>query len=138
MSPIRLYHEVISVFATSGASSRRSIVKHGNVPFDTPRPKINIRLRTRASRSRARTEEILEVEAPGTEGGQQNQLRAIVEEKFPGAEFRVFNDGAVSYTLDDLHIVAAYRGDDKIGFAKRPTAKPDQDDDGYEQLPLTA
>ncbi|MCO5316306.1 MAG: hypothetical protein M9938_09125 [Solirubrobacterales bacterium] len=35
-----------------------------------------------------------------------NQLIELVQERFPGAELRVFHDGAGSFTRDDLHVVA--------------------------------
>ena len=102
-------------------------------------PRVVIRLRSRASRTRARTEELVEVDAPRTKEGQINQLIAVVETRFPGATLRVFDDGAGSFTKDDLHVVAAYQGDSGVGVAKNPTSGLiDKEDDGYEQLPLTA
>jgi hypothetical protein len=99
--------------------------------------RVKVRLRSRASRSRERTEEIVEVEVPRTREGQINQLSSLVEERFPGADLRVFHDGAGSFTKDDLHVVAAYQDLDSIPI-QDATVKKTAEDDGFRQLPLSA
>lgn len=108
-------------------------------PDNQDRPCVIVKLKTRASRTRERTEELIEVEAPTSEVAQVKQLTELVQSRFPGSELRVFHEGAGSFTMDDLHVVAAYQEDAEAGFAKRPAAEPSsQDDDGFEQLPLIA
>lgn len=106
---------------------------------DEIQPRVTVKLKTRASRTRKRTEELVEVEAPRSREGQLNQLTKLVQARFPGAELRVFSDGAGSFTRDDLHVIVAYQGDAKIGFGHRAasTERGDVDDDSPEQLPLT-
>jgi|GEM_PF-5522852 hypothetical protein len=106
------------------------------VSSEATNPKVKVRLKTRNSRSKERTEKVFEVAAPATVEGQQNQLTELVTEHFPDAELRVFHNGAVSFTAEDLHIVAAYVEDMTVRFAESP--KSSSDDDGFEQLPLTA
>jgi hypothetical protein len=107
------------------------------VPSEATNPKVKVRLKTRNSRSKERTEKVFEVDAPATVEGQQNQLTELVVERFPEAELRVFHNGAVSFTTEDLHIIAAYVEDISVRFVDRPPKNP-SDDDGFEQLPLTA
>lgn len=99
-----------------------------------------IRLKLRFNRSRERREELITVPAPRTREGQLNQLTAIVTDRFPGAELRVFHEGAGSFTLDDLHLVAAYVEDplaEDTGEAGEP-ADSTGEDIAAEQLRLTA
>jgi hypothetical protein len=101
--------------------------------------RVRVRLKTRASRTRERTDEIVEVSTPQTREGQINGLTALVEKRFPGATLRVFHEGAGSFTRDDLHIVAAYQGLDEVGARVRTREDGETaDDDGFQQLPLTA
>lgn len=96
-----------------------------------------VRLKTRNSKSKQRTEAILEVQPAQTVEGQQNQLTDLVLEHFPQARLRVFHNGAVSFTTEELHIVAAYIDEVPVGIGAK-TSEGDVDDDGFEQLPLTA
>ncbi len=101
--------------------------------------RVRVRLKTRASRTRERTDEIVEVSTPQTREGQINGLTALVEKRFPGATLRVFHEGAGSFTRDDLHIVAAYQGLDEVKARVRTREDGETaDDDGFQQLPLTA
>lgn len=99
-----------------------------------------IKLKTRASRTRERTEELIEVASPRTREGQMNQLIELVQERFPGAELRVFHDGAGSFTRDDLHVVAVYTKDPlpKPSDHRRAVDDRGGEDGATSQLRLTA
>jgi len=67
-----------------------------------------VKLKFRNNRTRERSEELVEVPAPETDNGQASQLAELVQQRWPGAELRVFHDGAASFTRDELHVVAVY------------------------------
>lgn len=75
-------------------------------------------------------EAVVEVKVPETEFGQQAQLRDLVRDRYPDAEFRSFANEAASFLAHKLLIVAVYQRSAEDGRDADSEAR----DDSQEQL----
>lgn len=96
-----------------------------------------VKLKLRNNRTRERIVELVEVPAPEPGDAQAAQLKDLVEERWPGAELRVFHDGAASFTRDELHVVAVYVAGTPAGHRRSGSADARRESRGTRDLRLT-
>lgn len=93
-----------------------------------------VKLKLRNNRTLERSQELVEVPIPEPGAKQATQLAQLVEDRWPGAELRVFHDGAATFTRGELHMVAVYvSGPPAENRRRKLSAAPE----GSVDLPLT-